>query len=214
MNIINLKNKIIKSEDKIFDFFKEPKQKNHFKYYFYITKNFKQGKIDDEFKRKYKYFYVMDRAGLTRPDHFNEYFKLLKKKETSLAVILKKLYKIPRQTGDNALFLSFASKLMHTINNKLPIYDRNISAILDLPKTKDNNLNLEQKIDQRIKIYNELKYKFNKLLNDKKVLSLVNSLRIKFKQFSKDNKEFEWNNKLINNTKLLDSILWASYQID
>jgi len=155
----------------------------------------------------------MNSAGLRRPEHFDKYFELLENEETDLVVILKELYRIPRQKGDHALFLSFATKLIHTVDNTFPIYDNNISTILNLPRVKYDNLSLEQKINQRIEIYEELKNNFSELLADEEILSLLNRFRNKFEQFNRENSNFEWEDELINDVKLLDSVLWASYQL-
>lgn len=109
--------------------------------YFDINQIFNTGKEiknDAEFKRKYRKFYVMNSAGLT-DSYFDYYFELLnsRRKNLNLSDILNNTYWIPRRNGSPSLQFSFATKLLHTIENTLPIYDKNISVIFDLSQPLD-----------------------------------------------------------------------------
>ncbi len=157
--------------------------------YAFIQQNF-PAKINDKFFRfVYRSFYRLDGAGLTE-ELKDEYFRLLKDGETSLRKILTILHKYPTKRGYNTYQLSFATKLLHTLNNNLPIYDSNITYLFGLPSLKPKNL------DQRIKVYNSLKEKFNSLLNDTEVQQRIE--RIKKKHSAEK----------MNNAKMLDFILW------
>lgn len=181
----------------------------HFRDYFLIKEKYLSNNIDDQFERVFCGFYIMNGArGLTKPQK-KELFKLLSSRETDLEKILKALYKVPGYKNSHRIFLSFGTKLLHTINEELPIYDGNIAYVLELPPQKYSD-SFEEKIRDRIDIYKALKEKFKILLADVEIKDFINSVRQELQNKAILNK-FLWQNKYISNTKLLDSMLWALY---
>jgi len=85
---------------------------------------------------------------------------LLQKRETNLKNILIELSEIPRLNGKPAVLLSFASKLIHTVDNNQPIYDSRIAKIFNI-KLNYNIQDINEKIDDRLVVYNLLKKKRN-----------------------------------------------------
>jgi len=185
----------------------------HFRDYFLIKEKYLSNNIDDQFEKVFCGFYIMNGArGLNKPQK-KEFFKLLSSKETDLEKILKSLYKIPgyRYNSSRRIFLSFGTKLLHTINEKLPIYDGNVAYVLKLP-SQTYSASFEEKIKNRIDIYKALKGKFDILLADIEIRNYINSVRQELENKAELNKFF-WQNKYISDTKLLDSLLWALYPI-
>lgn len=181
----------------------------HFRDYFLIKEKYLSNNIDDQFERVFCGFYIMNGArGLNKPQKKN-FFKLLSSRETDLEKILKVLYKMPGYKNSHRIFLSFGTKLLHTINEELPIYDSNIAYVLELPPQKYSD-SFEEKIRDRIDIYKTLKEKFKILLADVEIKDFINSVRQELQNKAILNK-FLWQNKHISNTKLLDSMLWALY---
>ncbi|MSU54793.1 MAG: hypothetical protein EXS48_03125 [Candidatus Staskawiczbacteria bacterium] len=181
----------------------------HFRYYFLIKERYLSNNIDDQFERVFCGFYIMNGArGLTKQQK-KEFFKLLSSRENDLEKILKSLYKVPGFKNSRRIFLSFGTKLLHTINEKLPIYDGNISYVLELP-SQTYPASFEEKIKNRIDIYKTLKEKFDILLADVKIKNFITSIRQVLQNKAELNK-FIWQNKYISDTKLLDSLLWALY---
>ncbi len=180
----------------------------HFRDYFLIKEKFSKNILDDNFKNVFCAFYVINGPMGLNNVQKNEFFKLLLLKENGLERILKTLYEIPSYGQKQKLYLSFATKLLHTIDNDLPIYDRNIAHVLKL--TSQSTGTLEAKIKNRIDIYSELKHNFGLLLKNPEIVSLLKSIRNEiFKATTTDN--FEWKDSLVSDTKLLDSSLWALY---
>ena len=108
------------------------KNGDHFVRYFLIKERFLKNNInDDEFKSKFCYFYAM--RGMNKLEK-EEFFKLLSSRKNNLELenVLEKLYEIPSNGQRHRLFLSFGTKLLHTIDENLPIYDGNITHILEL----------------------------------------------------------------------------------
>ena len=181
----------------------------HFRDYFLIKEKYLSNNIDNQFEKVFCGFYIMNGArGLNKPQKI-EFFKLLSSRETDLEKILKSLYKIPGYKNSRRIFLSFGTKLLHTINEKLPIYDGNISYVLELP-SKTYPALFEEKIKNRIDIYKTLKEKFDILLADAEIRNFIASIRQELQNKAELNK-FIWQNKYISDTKLLDSLLWALY---
>jgi len=162
--------------------------------YIFISTEFKKGntRTNKRFQEEYKDFYVMKAAGLTQA-FFDKYFQLLENGETDLRKILRDLSKIPRRKGDYSVQLSFATKLIHTIDNNSPIFDSNIAKVfgLKLKYTED----LDRKIEDRISTYETLKKKFGMLLKSPEVQEIISDFK----------KRLGVN---INDVKMLDFILW------
>jgi len=181
----------------------------HFRDYFLIKERYLSNNIDDQFERVFCGFYIMNGArGLTKQQK-KEFFNLLSSRENDLEKILKSLYKVPGYKNSRRIFLSFGTKLLHTINEKLPIYDGNISYVLELP-SQTYPASFEEKIKNRIDIYKTLKEKFDILLADVEIKNFITSIRQELQNKAELNK-FIWKNKYISDTKLLDSLLWALY---
>lgn len=175
-------------------------ERNFFNDYIFLQNKYKIGEIDDDFKRKYKKFYVLSGRHSFTEKHCNIYFSLLINKEKNLEVILNKLYEIP----PHKCWLSYASKLIHTIDNNNPIYDSNIKNILKLNEVSGGSK--DEKIKQYLDIYNDLNNEFNFLLGDKKINDILEESRNKLK-------EAPFDFRLISDVKLLDSLLWALYNV-
>jgi len=170
--------------------------------YFYIKKQYRKGNIQNnpEFQRVYKKFYAMNAAGLT-PEFLKEYFRILSNKEINLKKILKKLYKIPRRRGDRAVHFSFSTKLLHTINNDLPIYDKLVGKFLNLKIIGKNKID---RINSCNEAYGKLKRLYNELINNRKIKKIILEFREKF----------NCGKEKISDTKILDFVIWAKGQLE
>ena len=183
----------------------------HFNNYFIIKSKFIKNDFDKQFKSAFCHFYRLNGAGGLNPSQKNKFFKLLFLREYNLEKILKALYKIPGHGKSKRLFLCFGTKLLHTINHKLPIYDRNIACVLKL-SSQTYPASLEQRIKNRMDIYQELKNNFAILLADEQIKNYLKSLRKELQNKANLDK-FNWQDKLISDTKLLDSFLWALFVV-
>lgn len=210
MKIEEIINNLNQYELKIIEKLSENKWR-HFEKYIKIREGFLNNRFDEDFRGVFCSFYTLNRV--LNDSQKTEFFNLLSSKETNLEKILRKLYKIPGHKNNHKLFLSFGTKLLHTINGNLPIYDTNIAKILALPRPSDSKLlELEEKIKNRVDIYNDLKKRFNELLTNIKINKYLKSIRKKL-HYKADIDEFQWQNEYISDTKLLDSSLWALYFI-
>lgn len=181
----------------------------HFRSYFLIKDKFTKNDFDEQFKNIFCSFYILNGVRGLNTLQKKKFFKLFSLKENDLEKILKVLYGIPGYGNSHKLFLSFGTKLLHTINNKLPIYDKNIAHVLDLsPQTYPASP--EERVENRMEIYEELKNNFAVLLANEEIKNYLKSTRQELESKAKIDK-FNWHNKFISDTKLLDSLLWALY---
>lgn len=179
-----------------------PKLKEGIPQYVFLKDRFrlKKGKIseDDKFKSSFQDFYKLNGAGLT-PAFKKLYFKLLSESSntTELRDILEQLYQIPIRRGAGKVHFSFATKLLHTIDDDRPIYDSIVAKHLRLGNIYTLK-GKEAKIERCETIYGRLKERHADLLGNERVKN-------KIKEFSKKYSEA----KDISNVKTLDFILWA-----
>ena len=183
----------------------------HFKDYFLIREKYLSNDLDDEFKHVFCSFYIMNGPMGMNDMQKAEFFKLLSLREADLVKVLKSLYKIPGYKNSRKIFLSFGTKLLHMVNEKLPIYDRNIAYVLELPAQVPVGT-LEKKIKNRIDIYDELKKKFTTLLANNEMRNYLKDIKQELQRKAGLDK-FQWQDKNVSDTKLLDSSLWALYSI-
>ena len=178
-------------KDRIFE--ELSKDKKSFELYDKIQKGFKKGNIieNEVFQKTYKRFY---RLGRNFGDKLSErYFELLQEKEKDIEKVLIELAKIPGSNNKFSVWLSFASKLIHTVDNNQPIYDSMVAEALCIrvKYIKD----IDKRIKDRLEIYDFLKQRVREILNDQEIAMIV-----------KDFKErLELN---ISDVKMLDFMLW------
>lgn len=183
----------------------------HFRDYYLIRDKYLSNNLDEEFKRVFCNFYIMNAPmGLNNLQKI-EFFKLLSSKETSLDKIMRVLYEIPGYGNTHRLFLSFGTKLLHTVDEKLPIYDGNVAYVLGL-STQTQTGPFEDKMKNRIDIYEELKKIFKTFSENNEMRDYLKGIRKELENKARiDN--FQWQDKYVSDTKLLDSLLWALYPI-
>lgn len=183
----------------------------HFNGYSFIMRNIAElfdKNSPKKLREDFSWFYDMNgHFGLNQKQK-EKFFELLVLEEKELTEILDCLHQIPPRR----LHLSFATKLLHTLDNKLPIYDSHIADVLFLPlPTYPNSVN--ERIQQRIMIYDILKKCFSDLLNEEAIEAFLQDLRATLKSRAKS-EHFLWHDKLISKEKLLDSALWALYTVE
>lgn len=140
--------------------------------YLFIQKSFEDRIFNEEFIKVYKWFYKLDNAGLGEKIK-NKNFELIESKETDLEKILSDMYDIPTLRGYHSIQLSFASKIIHTIDNGKSIYDRNVSKLLSLSKVLPSNKSKKQRIDSALCVYEDLTNKSNQIIKSNAGKNLI-----------------------------------------
>ena len=148
-----------------------------------------------EFQSRFKSFYRMNSAGLSNSQK-KCFFELLLDKQEDLKYILSELYKIPRLDGKHSIQFSFATKLLHTIDNDKPIFD---SGVETLTGVKRKGSDRDTKINSCIEIYNSLGTLYAELKDNDKIRKIISKFRSKFKV----------DDEKMSDTKVLDFIMWS-----
>ena len=161
-----------------------------FEKYAQITKTFQNVNVLEslEFQRRFNGFYRVRR----NKEWQKKYYTLMqqgKKEELSFDRILRELY---LQTG--RVEASFASKLLHTINNDMPIWDKFVLQNLGLKMPVCYG---EKKIENAILIYKEIISWYKNALS----IPEINQKMFEFDEIFPDYKYFS-------KTKKLDFLLW------
>lgn len=184
---------ILDSEDKILSNIKDESIEVHL----FLKDEYKKGNIENNslFQFVFRSYYRLDNAGLGDKIK-EEYFKLLAEKESDLGKILLKLNKFKNERGLNTIQFSFATKLLHTLDNNNPIFDKEISSVIHKVRTGKTK---GEKIKSCLGIYEGIKLLYSNLLKDSKVRKVIKKLRRRFKV----------DESKISDIKALDFIIWS-----
>lgn len=197
MNLLNmisgLSKEILKNQNKILSNI----DRESIDVYLFLKKEYLKGNIKNNylFQFVFRSFYRLDNAGLSEIQKI-EYFNLLSKKQVNLKIILEKLYKLKNRRGLNTIQFSFATKLLHTIDNNNPIFDVEVSRVIS-KRVSGNNKG--EKIDSCIEIYQYIKDIYSYMLKEENIKKLILEFR----------KKFNIDNKIISDVKILDFIIWS-----
>ena len=160
-------------------------------------------------QKKFKSFYGMNVARLSS-DYYEKYFEILDSKKVDGKEIGKKPEKmtddailVAEYLGQSSLtkddkpkiYFSFATKLLHTINQDCPIYDSRLADFYFLPYI------LESDTEKKLEMYRE-QYDF--LISEYKRIENENLLKPTLELFEEEIEGFGE----ISLTKKIDFILW------
>ncbi len=164
--------------------------------YSFIKNEYDKGNIPDNlvFQFVFRSYYRLDSAGLSDGIK-NHFFKLLAEKQINIRIILSELYEIPTLKGKNTIQFSFATKLLHTIDNNKPIFDSEIAKLI---KLKQDGSDKDTKIQSCIEIYNSLEILNTELKEDYEIKKVISRFRSKFNVYEE-----------ISDAKALDFIMWS-----
>src|SRR3989338_4741846 len=145
----------------------------------FLKNEYKKGNIKNNnlFQFVFRSYYGLDRAGLG--DKLKErYFELFADKEIDLEEILDELYEVSNQRGQNTIQFSFATKLLHAIDNNSPISDAKILRVFYKRRRTDGSK--EEKIKSCLEIYEFLKDTYSCFLQEGQLKKLILKFREKF----------------------------------
>ena len=169
--------------------------------YNFLKTEFKKSNVNENylFQFVFRSFYRIDNAGLT-PEFKKEYFKILEQnrneKQFDFEKVLRGLYSFPNRKGQNTLQFSFATKMLNTIDDKMPIYDSEVAKMFSMsrPYQSEFEIKLDKYLDQLEKIQNG----YDKIINQNLLPETIGL----FDQVFKDNK--------LSEMKKLDFIFWSA----
>ncbi len=130
------------------------------------------------------------------------------KNKFNLKAILNKLYDIKivrKKKSVHSVQFSFATKLIHTLDDTMPIYDSSIALLFNLEKKGRDK---EEQISSCDNIYCKFQEDFKSVLNHKDIKEIIKEFREKFRWNEKEDVE------RVSDEKILDFILWTLGKID
>ncbi|MBU4124004.1 MAG: hypothetical protein KKI14_00850, partial [Nanoarchaeota archaeon] len=142
--------------------------------YNFIRSKYQKKELNNAFKFMFRSFYRLDNAGLSDNQKIR-FFELLEKKQTDLAYILNELYKIKTRKKKNSIQFSFASKLIHTLDNDKPIWDRQATKILNLSQIKSGKK--DKRINDAVNKYESLNTITCDLLKMEEIKDIIKKFR-------------------------------------
>ena len=173
----------------------------HFTEYLWLQQQYANTNIiqNEVYKNRYSIFWRLNQARLSQ-DFKNHYFELLQNirnhNQQTISNIIDTLYEI-RINGIRKIQFSFVTKLLHTMNNNLPIYDSLIKDFFFFSKINPN-LEYEDKKHRLINQYNFLTSEYQRILENDLLISSINFVRDKCQL-----------NELVTDIKIIDSIIWS-----
>ncbi len=153
--------------------------------YLALQSLFQNGSIIDNgnYKTTYRKYWQLNTAKLS--DYYCEhYFRVMEKyrnrDDKDIKGIIRELYEVPSNSkGKKTLQFAFATKLLHTIDNTQPVYDRLIADFYFLPQVKPI-WKYEKKLSAYLRAYDFLRQEQKKILNNSMLLSAITRLRLHF----------------------------------
>lgn len=150
--------------------------------------------LDEVFQKKFSVYYGINGARRS-VEWKKDYYAVFstKTKESTFEDIIKDLSQKP---NINRCEFSFASKMLHTYNNKKPIIDRNVLVFFN---KEIEGKTLEEKIQSAISIYSEVEKWYETYLKTEDAKECIKFFDNEFPEF-----------KSISNVKKIDFFIWLS----
>ena len=150
--------------------------------------------VNDDFKRLYVYFFKVRRS---RTSFLPFYFKLLNDRKDDINIsfinILEIIFDEFKQDHP-----SFSSKLIHSVNPNLPIWD---SIVFQYFKISNNyTTNISKRKSNIINNYNLLSQYYNEILGSSEKDEIINIFNNRFKKYS----------EVITPIKKIDFMIWCN----
>ena len=154
--------------------------------------------VNTKFQQAYRKFHGMDHVGFNE-DFTGKYFKLIEKYRNNIVLDSEKVFidldRIKNFEDNDALLFSFATKLMCTIDDSIPIYDKEVCNAFSF--TEPIDVDFAMVIDILLDQFEILQAHFNEIIES-------NLLPVSIRLFDE---KFKGNN--ISMIKKLDFIFWS-----
>lgn len=139
-------------------------------HYSTIMEDFKTFDIANDtkdFQKKFIYFY---KVVFRKEKWLQKYFKFMQDSRGKKLEFEEVLRKISGNEGN--IEVSFASKLLHTINPDKPIWDQNVLEKLHIDRSL-NGETRDEKIKDAVNKYTKLEKKYKKILSERKIQDYI-----------------------------------------
>ena len=165
--------------------------------YAFIMKRFAVADVssDEEFKRAFVSFYRVRCPQWWIDGYFVILQEMRSRKDVSIRVILERLCEM---SGGRRIDLSFASKMLHTIQPDMPIWDSVVATNLDLAPIPASG-SMPSRIEAAVERYSSLLERMDEMLRD-------DSVKAQVAMFDSTLPNYAW----LSSVKKVDFMLWQS----
>lgn len=145
------------------------------------------------YQQRFRGFWAMNRAQLSS-GFYATYFEFLKtRKPPTLESLCRELYdSSARRNGTRALQFSFATKLLHTLDPTLPIYDSKVARFF-LFEAPSSDRPAPERIGRLTAFHDFLRAEYARVINRRQLATAIDAFRQRFKpQQHTDEKILDW----------------------
>jgi hypothetical protein len=156
---------------------------------------------DVKFQGVYRRYWQLNPARLS-PDFCTAYFSLLEQSKhapdrTTVEAVARALLRIPTHSnGRESLQFSFASKLVHMVRPRLPVYDSMVESFFFLPSS-DTQKTVEDKLKNLLQSYSFLVDEYDRVLRNELLAPAIAAFRQRFRLDAQYSDE-----------KVIDTLIW------
>jgi len=153
---------------------------------------------DETFRRNYAHFWKLRRVKAWREAYFVLLQNIRNQTQLDPREILRYVCHetLDNHKGGQALEFSFATKLVHMVDPKSPIYDANVRVFYLLPELPGDD-DMEARIHRCLGVYDALAKEYERILTN----GLLCHSIARFKE--------ELNPERFTDIKIIDSLIWA-----
>jgi hypothetical protein len=150
-----------------------------------------------DYQRIYRKHWTMNQSQLS-PDFYTTYFSVLDgavKTAPTLEKVIQTLYSASvRRNGQKSIQFSFATKLLHMVDQHLPIYDSQVAEFYFFQVPTGES---EERLAKLTRFYEFLKAEYARVLKDGLLDKSIQEVRHSFP------------NSKLTDEKIIDSLIWA-----
>jgi hypothetical protein len=174
-------------------------------YYNFLKSEFEKSNVTENyiFQSVFRSFYGLDNVGFSE-EFKQDYFKLLEKYRTQQGIDVEKvfieLHQIKNFKGKDAVIFSFVSKLICTIDDTTPIYDKEVCRVFSFNQPIHKDLSMVIGI-----LWDQLRLLQNAYLEINYSNLIPKTLRLFDEKFKGNN---------LSMIKKLDFIFWSKGKLD
>jgi len=170
--------------------------------YLKMAEMFNAGRVsdNDEYKTIYRKYWQLNAARLC--DHYcNHYFQVMEdyRQEAHIDIedVVKALYEVPSNSkGRKTIQFSFATKLLHTIDNTRPVYDSLVGDFYFFPQVKPS-WKYSKKLTACTRAYEFLVREYKRILDEGLLSESIRKCRERFGL-----------PRTYTDQKIIDTLLW------
>lgn len=180
-----------------------------FETYLFISENYKSNVTENYFFQfVFRSFYRLDGGGLS-PEIKQTFFELFeeykqvdfsKNWNQALSNIVEEIYKIPSLQFPNTVQFSFATKLLNTLNNAVPIYDSEVQKVFGFAGFYSPDY--KKRLERMLIYHGVISKAYTDIINSGLLDRIIDKLDLKFPMYNH-----------IPQIKKLDFIFWAAGKV-